>query len=274
MLSPWEDPSTATFQLINFLDLLIPSRYSEVGSWGYIEAVQEIITQAEAEGIVFDDIVVSTGMKYLPLCLSLNTLHLQHFPPSPNDTFPPSYHIDVGCNCRQWRHCRGVGHRNCTQQSQGHYKTTRILVVSTTPTPTLSHPPHTLPHTSSACDNAEYFHKEIDGILQRMGGSAESLRAKDLLNVVEGYVGLGYAKSSEAELKFIIDIARKTGVVVDPVYSGKALYGLHMELQRHPEAWKGHKILFIHTGGGFGLFPKKPELAPLFDKDEVQQLIL
>jgi D-cysteine desulfhydrase len=33
--------------------------------------------------------------------------------------------------------------------------------------------------------------------------------------------GLGYAKSTTEELKFIVRLAEKSGVMLDPVYSGK-----------------------------------------------------
>lgn len=40
-----------------------------------------------------------------------------------------------------------------------------------------------------------------------------------------------------------------TGVILDPVYSGKAVFGFWKDLQNDPERWKGKTVLFIHTGG-------------------------
>jgi hypothetical protein len=40
-----------------------------------------------------------------------------------------------------------------------------------------------------------------------------------------------------------------TGVLLDPVYSGKALHALLTDMQAAPEQWQGKKVLFVHTGG-------------------------
>lgn len=40
-----------------------------------------------------------------------------------------------------------------------------------------------------------------------------------------------------------------TGIVLDPVYSGKAMHYLLQDMQKAPQDWVGRKVLFIHTGG-------------------------
>jgi D-cysteine desulfhydrase len=49
-------------------------------------------------------------------------------------------------------------------------------------------------------------------------------------------------------------VASRESILLDPVYTGKALHGLASEISRGTFK-KGEKILFIHTGGVFGLFP-------------------
>jgi hypothetical protein len=44
-------------------------------------------------------------------------------------------------------------------------------------------------------------------------------------------------------------VAAATGVVLDPVYSGKALHGLMRDIAAAGEEWAGRKLLFVHTGG-------------------------
>lgn len=75
--------------------------------------------------------------------------------------------------------------------------------------------------------------------------------------------GLGYAMNTEEELKFVKDVAFSTGIVLDPVYSGKAAFGLMKDIAEHPEKWEGRRILFIHTGGLLGLFDKTSQLTQL-----------
>lgn len=83
---------------------------------------------------------------------------------------------------------------------------------------------------------------------------------------LEQHVGLGYAQSTDEELKFITAVSRKTGVVLDPVYSGKAARGMVQDLQRQGKGSGGPKrVLFIHTGGLLGLFEKADQLAPLLE---------
>ena len=50
------------------------------------------------------------------------------------------------------------------------------------------------------------------------------------------------------------------GVVLDPVYTGKAYFGMIHELEKGTFADSRH-ILFLHTGGLYGLFPKEDEFG-------------
>lgn len=105
--------------------------------------------------------------------------------------------------------------------------------------------------------NAEYFKTRIQEILK------ESMKYMDVnlqvsqeeINIIDDYVGRGYALSRPEELEFIRDLARLEGIILDPVYTGKAMYGLTEEIIKG--TFKDYKnILFIHTGGLYGLFPQ------------------
>jgi D-cysteine desulfhydrase len=98
----------------------------------------------------------------------------------------------------------------------------------------------------AVCDDRSYFQNVISGIF------AEALRLRpDLtpgkLAIHDEYVGPGYAVASSEQLEFFKQVARETGLIVDPVYSGKALFGL-WKLEDKP-----HCVLFIHSGGLPGL---------------------
>jgi D-cysteine desulfhydrase len=84
-----------------------------------------------------------------------------------------------------------------------------------------------------------------------------SFAASDI-EVLDGFVGAGYAKSTREELDFLVKVAREEGVLLDPVYTGKAFYGMYKTLKAEPGAF-GKRVLFIHTGGGFGLFKMEEE---------------
>jgi D-cysteine desulfhydrase len=68
-------------------------------------------------------------------------------------------------------------------------------------------------------------------------------------------VGIGYALSRPEELEHIKRLARLEATVFDPVYTGKATYGMVNELREDGRLRTSENILFIHTGGLFGLFP-------------------
>lgn len=113
----------------------------------------------------------------------------------------------------------------------------------------------------NVCDDEDYFRRRIhaiacDTILKY--GLDVVLRADDI-GIIDGYVGSGYAKSRPDELALLVEFARREGIVLDPVYTGKALYGLRKEWTG-PRFAEAKNVLFIHTGGVFGLFPKADEL--------------
>jgi D-cysteine desulfhydrase len=110
----------------------------------------------------------------------------------------------------------------------------------------------------NVASNAEYFKQRIVEILEESNKYIEcDLEfSKDEIKIIDGYVGRGYALSSPAELEFIYYMAKLEGLILDPVYTGKAMYGLVNEIKKG--TMSQHKnILFIHTGGIFGLFPQK-----------------
>ena len=62
----------------------------------------------------------------------------------------------------------------------------------------------------------------------------------------------GYAKTQPPLIDFIKDFTSKTGILIDPVYTGKTLFAIK-DLASKNYFKKGEKILMIHTGGLFGI---------------------
>lgn len=77
-------------------------------------------------------------------------------------------------------------------------------------------------------------------------------------------VGRGYAVSDPDEIQFIAGFARRTGLVLDPVYTGKALFALDRAI-RSGRLDPGGDVVFVHTGGVFGLFPERGIFAEVLD---------
>jgi len=67
------------------------------------------------------------------------------------------------------------------------------------------------------------------------------------------YYGEGYGMTTEAMIKAVKRCAELEGLLLDPVYTGKAMAGL-MDLCVQGEIAAGSNQLFLHTGGSAGLF--------------------
>ncbi|HTI83047.1 MAG TPA: D-cysteine desulfhydrase [Acetobacteraceae bacterium] len=67
------------------------------------------------------------------------------------------------------------------------------------------------------------------------------------------YVGPGYGQPTPGMIEAVKMLARLEGILLDPVYSGKAMAGL-IDLIRKGEIRKGERVVFLHTGGAVGLF--------------------
>lgn len=183
-------------ELKGYKPYIIPEGASNgIGSFGYFNAMEEIIAQEEEMGIHFDGIFIAVGSGGTQAGLLLGSKILSNK--------AKIYGINV-------------------------------------------------------CDNEEHFKDAIHEIL------IESYKYLDMdihidkseINIIDGYVGLGYALSTPVELNFINEFAKLEGIILDPVYTGKGMYGLTQEIK----SGRFHdfkNILFIHTGGLFGAFPQK-----------------
>jgi D-cysteine desulfhydrase len=63
------------------------------------------------------------------------------------------------------------------------------------------------------------------------------------LSIHDQFKGPAYGVMSEEQLSFLGEVTRRVGLVLDPVYTGKALFGVS-RLEPRPG-----RVLFIHTGG-------------------------
>lgn len=66
----------------------------------------------------------------------------------------------------------------------------------------------------------------------------------------------GYAKTTPELIDFITSFVQETGILIEPVYTGKMLYAIY-DLAKQGYFKRGEKILAIHTGGLIGLLGMK-----------------
>ncbi len=69
----------------------------------------------------------------------------------------------------------------------------------------------------------------------------------------DDYVGPGYSLPTDGMVEAVKLLARTEGILLDPVYSGKAMAGL-IDLARKGYFPRGSNVLFLHTGGSPALY--------------------
>jgi D-cysteine desulfhydrase len=110
----------------------------------------------------------------------------------------------------------------------------------------------------AVCDDRTYF----EAVATRITGEARALepglRAPAPLVVDDRSKGPAYGVASDEQKRLIVRVARASGLVLDPVYTGKAFAGLVAAAARGE--LDGKRVLFLHTGGLPGLLAQGEEL--------------
>lgn len=137
-------------------------------------------------------------------------------------------------------------------------------------------------HAVGVCDSPDEFYEVVRDKAESLGLAGQglgevggALSPPPLHDDVRRWLsihdaqGLGYSLSSPDELQFLYDVSSQTGMVLDPVYSGKALFKLCTDLVKsQPEVFRpGQRVLFVHTGGALGNYSKGDQLLPLMRAD-------
>ncbi len=88
----------------------------------------------------------------------------------------------------------------------------------------------------------------------------------DQISIDDRHVGDGYAIPSQDGMEAISLLARSEAIVLDPVYTGKALAGLIADV-RAGEFEPGDAIVFLHTGGGPSVFADLDAYSAILDSE-------
>lgn len=112
----------------------------------------------------------------------------------------------------------------------------------------------------AVCDDESYFTDKAEQDIGRWRHRYPDAVSVDFtpesvsIQVNDQYIGPGYGRADDEVFEVIKMLASLEGIVLDPVYTGKAFYGLLKEIEAGLCA-PGSDVLFVHTGGLFGLFP-------------------
>lgn len=118
----------------------------------------------------------------------------------------------------------------------------------------------------NVCDSEAYFTARVLEIADEfarefpaLAATSAPLTAGEVL-ILDGYKGPGYGEATQEVMELVREAARSEGLFLDPVYTGKAMHGLATEARRGRFGPRG-RVLFLHTGGIFSLFPFRDELV-------------
>lgn len=76
---------------------------------------------------------------------------------------------------------------------------------------------------------------------------------RETITVYDDYIGEAYGVANDEMKEAVQLVARTEGIILDPVYTGKAMAGL-IDLVRNGRFKKDAVVVFLHTGGVAGLF--------------------
>lgn len=112
----------------------------------------------------------------------------------------------------------------------------------------------------NVCDSAEFFINKIHKLILEFNKLypeySNTEIQKDSIKIIDGYIGKGYGIPYEEEMEIIKVLAKTEGIILDPVYTGKAFYGMLKEVKKGTFK-ENSRILFVHTGGIYSIFPQK-----------------
>jgi D-cysteine desulfhydrase len=109
----------------------------------------------------------------------------------------------------------------------------------------------------NVCDDEQYFQQKVRADtkdLQKRYPVVPDFEVSP--NVIDGYVGMGYGVADASIFQLIEELGKLEGLILDPVYTGKAFSGMLAEIEKG--RFEGTQdIVFMHTGGIFGVFPQR-----------------
>lgn len=119
----------------------------------------------------------------------------------------------------------------------------------------------------AVCDDAAYFEARIAGIIKDARQLDPRLPEPAKVIVDDRCKGPAYAVMTTEQRKLVARVASLSGLVLDPVYTGKAFSGL-VDLSKPNGLLSGKRVLFLHTGGLPGLLAQAAEFASVVEEDE------
>jgi D-cysteine desulfhydrase len=106
--------------------------------------------------------------------------------------------------------------------------------------------------SESAAAKRAKVRRVVNEIVAHVGADLRLVADSDI-DVLDDYVGAGYAIPSASTIAAMRDAAALEALILDPVYTGKAMAGL-IDLVRGKKLPDARDVIFMHTGGNPAIF--------------------
>ncbi|QIB34591.1 D-cysteine desulfhydrase family protein [Ancylobacter pratisalsi] len=116
-------------------------------------------------------------------------------------------------------------------------------------------------HGISVSASSADMQAKLEAIAEQTLELLPHARGTSPILVDDAFVGAGYGQPTDAMWEALSTCARLEGLLLDPVYTGKAMAGLFAYI-RSGRIGPQQRVLFWHTGGAQGLFGYEDYLTP------------
>lgn len=103
----------------------------------------------------------------------------------------------------------------------------------------------------AVCEDVPTFERIIDDVIEQARSLDVRLTGRAELVVDDRGKGPAYAMASPEQRQRIVEVGKLSGLILDPVYTGKAFCALWELIEGG--SLRGERVLFVHTGGLPGL---------------------
>jgi D-cysteine desulfhydrase len=107
-------------------------------------------------------------------------------------------------------------------------------------------------------DSLEFFRQDIRKLIDDTIAEyrLDLTAAQTPIDLIDGYIGQGYAVPTPQALETLKLLARTEGILLDPTYTAKAMAGF-LDCTKDGRVRAGALAVFVHTGGVFGLMARR-----------------
>ncbi|MDA7852427.1 D-cysteine desulfhydrase family protein [Porticoccaceae bacterium] len=116
----------------------------------------------------------------------------------------------------------------------------------------------------AVCDDSAYFARKVRQDLEQWQSqySSQTDISGLIADTCDAYVGPAYGVADEEIFDTIKQVAATEGILLDPVYTAKAFFGMMEDIKQGKFSGQDSgDIVFLHTGGLFGLFAQQHRLG-------------